>query len=206
MIIWLWSLIGVWKQNINQFPSDLAYFVGPIDFWDDELNSWYFDRPSTITLRYCVSTNIIPGYLYGINNSWNCHICECPRLLEGCIGQKLGLGICAITNVCKDTQTCHTRIHMHEVYINVHALKYIYIYIYVAIVRIRVYTSDIVSRTGIVYCTRSRSQTVVRGRLATSCCRRGRLPPYMVASCDGRGEFVSWARILEESRRVSIMR
>ena len=30
---------------------------------------------------------------------------------------------------------------------------------------------------GIVYCTRSRSQTVVQGRLATSCCQRERLPP-----------------------------
>ena len=65
----------------------------------------------------------------------------------------------------------------------------------VVIVRIRVYTSDIVIGTGIVYCTRNRSQTVVRGCLATSCCRRG-----------GRGELVSWAFILEESRRVFIMR
>ena len=47
----------------------------------------------------------------------------------------------------------------------------------VVIVRIGVYTSDIVIGTGIVYCTRSRSQTVVLGSLATSCCRRGRLPP-----------------------------
>ena len=37
--------------------------------------------------------------------------------------------------------------------------------------------SDIVIGTGIVDCTRSRSQTVVRGHLATSCCRRERLPP-----------------------------
>ena len=34
-----------------------------------------------------------------------------------------------------------------------------------------------------LYCTRNRSQTVVRGRLATSCCRRGRL---VVTSCGGR--------------------
>ena len=47
----------------------------------------------------------------------------------------------------------------------------------VVIVRIRVYTSNIVIGTGIIYCTRSGSQTVVQGRLATSCCRRGRLPP-----------------------------
>ena len=31
--------------------------------------------------------------------------------------------------------------------------------------------------TGIIDCTRSRSQTVVRGRLATARCRRKRLPP-----------------------------
>ena len=47
----------------------------------------------------------------------------------------------------------------------------------VAIIQIRVYTSDIVIGTGIVDCTWGGSQTVVRGRLATACCRRGRLPP-----------------------------
>ena len=41
--------------------------------------------------------------------------------------------------------------------------------------RISVYTSYIVIGLGIVYCTRN---AVVRGRLVTSCCRRGRLPPY----------------------------
>ena len=38
-----------------------------------------------------------------------------------------------------------------------------------------VYISDIVIGTGLVACTRSRSQTVVRGRLETSCCRRDSL-------------------------------
>ena len=54
----------------------------------------------------------------------------------------------------------------------------------VAIVCIGVYTSHIVIGTGIVYCTRSRSRTVVRGRLATAHCRRRRLPP------DGWWSFV----------------
>ena len=43
-----------------------------------------------------------------------------------------------------------------------------------------------------MYCARNGSWTVVRGRLATSCCRRGRFPREIaalrvVASCGGRG-------------------
>ena len=42
---------------------------------------------------------------------------------------------------------------------------------------------------GIIYITRNRSQTVVRGRLATARCRRRRLPPLrVVASCGGRNK------------------
>ena len=63
----------------------------------------------------------------------------------------------------------------------------------VAIVRIGIYTSVMVIRTGIVYCTRNGSWTVVRGRIATSCCRRGRLQPYgwwPVAVAGGVSQFV----------------
>ena len=57
----------------------------------------------------------------------------------------------------------------------------------VAIGRIGICTSDIVMGAGIIYCTRNRSYTVVRGRLATARCRRRRLPPLrVVASCSGR--------------------
>ena len=77
------------------------------------------------------------------------------------------------------------------------------------IVRFYVYISDIVIGMGIVDCVRSRSQTVVRGRLATSCCRRERLPPdgwWPLAVAGGGGGLVSWACILRESRRVFSMR
>ena len=57
----------------------------------------------------------------------------------------------------------------------------------VAIRRICICTSDIAMGAGIIYCTRNRSWTVVRGRLATTRCRRRRLPPRrVVASCGGR--------------------
>ena len=55
--------------------------------------------------------------------------------------------------------------------------------------------------TGIIDCTRSRSQTVVRGRLATARCRRRRLPPDgwwpLAVAGGGGGEFVSLTCILE---------
>ena len=40
----------------------------------------------------------------------------------------------------------------------------------------------------------------------TSCCRRGRLPPYGGGLLRWQWESGSWACILEESRRVFIMR
>ena len=89
--------------------------------------------------------------------------------------------------------------------VTLHCVREIWRCTIVAIVRIRVYASDIVMGTGIIYCEAGRDSgpgspsNLVLLSWETAAGR-------VVASCGGRGELVSWSCNLRESRRVFSMR